>query len=239
LALFVVPQGNRPTKFSESEPRAVIRNGDVVTTEGLLVRGPEIASVLAREHGGPLRGSKATLYEGGTREPCIVRWPGKVKPGSKSDAVICSVDFYLTLLEMAGVQPKRRVQFDGKSFVAALEGKAFDRGPTFWHFPHYTPATGNTPCSAVRAGDWKLIRFWCEGEGQNDRLELYNLAEDMSESKNLAATKPEKVRERYGLPSFSSPDCGGGRLRRAVDGAVDLCASEHGRQVHDWKSDAA
>ena len=143
----------------------------------------------------PLRGSKATLYEGGTREPCIVRWPGKVKPGSKSDAVICSVDFYPTLLAMAGVEPKRRVPFDGKSFVPALEGKAFDRGPTFWHFPHYTPATGNTPCSAVRVGDWKLIRFWCEGQGQNDRLELYNLSEDMGESKNLASRMPEKVRE--------------------------------------------
>ena len=143
----------------------------------------------------PLRAGKATLYEGGIREPAVVIWPGKIKAGSKTNAVISSVDYYPTLLEMTGVSPKQKVGFDGRSFVAALEGKPYERGPLFWHFPHYTPATGNTPCTAVRDGDWKLIRFWCEGQGQDDRLELYNLSTDMSEAHDVSAANPDKVRE--------------------------------------------
>ncbi len=162
----------------------------------------------------PLRGSKATLYEGGIREPGIVVWPGKTKPGSKTGAVISSVDFYPTLLDMAGVRPKPNAALDGKSFVAALEGRPFDRGPVFWHFPHYTPASGNTPSTAVRAGDWKLIRFWCEGEGQQDRLELYNLAEDLGESHNLAASEQAKVRELGAIMDRFLQETGAIRPRR-------------------------
>ena len=125
----------------------------------------------------------------------MVIWPGTVKPGSKTDAVISSVDYYPTLLEMTGVSPKQKVDFDGRSFLAAIEGKPFARGPLFWHFPHYTPATGNTPCTAVRDGDWKLIRFWCEGRGQDDRFELYNLAADLGEAHDVSAANPDKVRE--------------------------------------------
>ena len=143
----------------------------------------------------PLREGKATLYEGGIREPAVVIWPGKTKPGSKTDAVISSVDYYPTLLEMAGVRPQQKVEFDGRSFAPVLEGKPLNRGPLFWHFPHYTPATGATPCTAVRDGDWKLIRFWCEGKGQDDRYELYNLSTDLGEAHDLSATNPEKVRE--------------------------------------------
>jgi len=142
----------------------------------------------------PLRAGKATSYEGGSREPCIVVWPGKTKPGAVSSVIIQSIDFYPTLLTMAGVaHPGHKI--DGVSFVPALEGRSHDRGPVFLHFPHYTPVTGGRPATYVRRGDWKLIRFWCDNEDQTDRFELYNLRDDLSETRNLARANPAKVAE--------------------------------------------
>jgi len=136
----------------------------------------------------PLRGGKATLFEGGTRVPCAVIWPDKVKPGSTSDALLSSTDFYPTILEMLGLKPQPGQRFDGLSQVPALLG---GRG----FFPHYTPATGNIPGAWVRRGDWKLIRFFCDGPGQADRVELYNLREDIGETKDLAAANPQTVKQ--------------------------------------------
>lgn len=147
----------------------------------------------------PLRGGKATVYEGGTREPCLVIWPGKVKPGSESREVIQSVDFFPTLLDMTGVRPKESLKFDGISFLPALEGHKLKRDTIFCHFPHYTPATGNRPASYVRQGDWKLIRFYCDNGDQTDRFELYNLATDLGETNDMAARMPDKVKELNGL----------------------------------------
>ncbi len=143
----------------------------------------------------PLRGGKATPYEGGTREPCIVAWPGRIKAGSRSDAMISSVDFYPTLLAMTGARAQPGQKFDGVSFLPALQGRPFDRGPIFCHFPHYAPAAGTKPATYVREGDWKLIRFWSDSEDQTDRFELYNLKADLGESDNLAAKMPAKVKE--------------------------------------------
>ena len=143
----------------------------------------------------PLRGGKATLYEGGTREPCIVVWPGKTKPGSRSDALLSSVDWMPTLLDMTGVKPKPEAKFDGVNQTPALLGTGMPRDTVFCHFPHYTPATGALPATWVRRGDWKLIRFFCDTATQADRFELYNLKDDIGETKNLAAEQPELVRE--------------------------------------------
>jgi arylsulfatase A-like enzyme len=143
----------------------------------------------------PLRGGKATLYEGGTREPCIVVWPGKTKPGSRSDALLSSVDWMPTLLDMTGVKPKPEAKFDGVNQTPALLGTGMPRDTVFCHFPHYTPATGALPATWVRRGDWKLIRFFCDSATQADRFELYNLKDDIGETKNLAAEQPELVRE--------------------------------------------
>ena len=143
----------------------------------------------------PLRGGKATLYEGGTREPCVVVWPGKVKPGSRSDALLSSIDWYPTLLEMAGVQPKQAVKLDGVSQTPALLGTSTPRETVFCYFPHYTPVTGALPATWVRRGDWKLIRFFCDNPDQSDRFELYNLKTDIGETKNMAVEKPELVKE--------------------------------------------
>jgi len=144
----------------------------------------------------PLRGGKATTYEGGTREPCVIVWPGGVvNPGSQSNAIIQSIDFYPTLLEMTGLRPREGQKFDGISIVPALKGKPLGRDTIFCHFPHSPVKAGGLASTYVRKGDWKLIRFYCDNDDQTDRLELYNLKDDIGETNNLAAKMPEKVKE--------------------------------------------
>ena len=96
---------------------------------------------------------------------------------------------------MAAVMPNQEVKFDGMSQVPALLGNGAPRDTVFCYFPHYTPATGAVPATWVRRGDWKLIRFYCDSPDQSDRFELYNLKDDIGEAKNLAADKPELVKE--------------------------------------------
>ncbi len=174
-------------------------NGGVhwpLTKPGLM--HPEFEQIPATSNA-PLRGGKATLYEGGTREPCIVVWPGHTKPGAVSDELVQSVDFYPTLLAMAGLTPKKGLPLDGIDIRPALSGKRLKRDTLFCHFPHYTPLTGNTPGTWVRKGDWKLIRFYCENPDQSDKLELYNLRTDLGETNNLAAAEPRRVKEMNAL----------------------------------------
>ena len=144
----------------------------------------------------PLRGGKATIYEGGTREPCIIIWPGVVKPASNSAQVISSIDFYPTILEMIGAEPRPGQHFDGISIVPALKGGTLRRDAIFCHFPH-GPANreGFQPSTYVRKGDWKLIRFYADGPKQENRYELYNLADDIGEKSNLAEKQPQNVEE--------------------------------------------
>jgi arylsulfatase A-like enzyme len=142
----------------------------------------------------PLRDGKGTLYEGGIRVPLTVVWPGRVKPGSQTAAFFSSVDFYPTLLEMAGLRAKTGQTFDGVSQVPVLRGRATVREAVYGYFPQYFPPAKSLPSSTVRVGDWKMIRFHCDNADQTDRFELYNLREDLGESKNLDAEFPEKVR---------------------------------------------
>ena len=148
----------------------------------------------------PQRAGKASLYEGGTREPCIVVWPGKVKAGTTNDALFQSTDFYPTLLTMCGLKPHTDVKLDGLDQSGTFQGQPSPRDRVFCHFPHGTPnqavnIPGMLPGTYVRKGDWKLIRFYADNEDGSDRFELYNLKDDAGESKNLAAEKPEIVRE--------------------------------------------
>lgn len=136
----------------------------------------------------PLSEGKGWMYEGGTREPMLLRWPAVVKAGSKSEAVITSPDFYPTLLEACGLPLEEKQHVDGKSFLPVLKDKKFDRGSIFWHFPHYANQGGCPGCS-IRKGDWKLIEFF-EGE-----IELYNLFHDISENHNVADEHPQMVKE--------------------------------------------
>lgn len=141
----------------------------------------------------PLRSGKGNNYEGGVRIPLIVSWPGKIKPGAVSSSVVSTVDHYPSILKMTGQKPRPLDHKDGVSYVPALAGKPHDRGPTICDFSHFVPATMNVPNTWIRVGDWKLLRFWFDGAGQEHRYELYNLKEDMGETKNLASAYPEKV----------------------------------------------
>lgn len=102
----------------------------------------------------PLRGGKANTYEGGVREPWIVRWPGKIKAGTVCRAPVQSVDIYPTFLEIAGVRPRDGIQVDGQSIVRLLKGEAMEHQPIFTHFPHYMGALC-AASSSVRTGDNK------------------------------------------------------------------------------------
>jgi arylsulfatase A-like enzyme len=143
----------------------------------------------------PLRGGKATLYEGGTRVPCVVAWPGLVAVGSRSDAVIQSEDFYPTLLDALAIAPADGQRFDGVSLVPALKGGALDREAVFQYFPH-SPGVPDwlPPAVSVHRGDWKLIRLFHQGENGAHRHLLYHLEEDLGETRDLAAAEPDRVR---------------------------------------------
>ncbi len=144
----------------------------------------------------PLRGGKATIYEGGTREPCAVIWPGATRPGTVSDQLLSSVDWYPTILAMLDLDAQPGTILDGVSLVPALRGQPFDRGPIFCHFPH-SPKVPDAvgPSTYVHRGDWKLIRIWFDNPDGSHRYELYNLATDIGEQNNLAPQHPDLVRE--------------------------------------------
>ena len=134
----------------------------------------------------PLAEGKGWMYEGGTREPLMVRWPGHIEAGSTCTVPVTSPDFYPTLLEMAGLDPIPEQHCDGVSIAPLLNGEpSIDREAIFWHYPHYGNQ-GGTPGSSVRCGDYKLIEFFEEGQ-----IELYNLREDIGEENGLSQSEPE------------------------------------------------
>ncbi|EMI18485.1 N-acetyl-galactosamine-6-sulfate sulfatase (GALNS) [Rhodopirellula maiorica SM1] len=144
----------------------------------------------------PLRGGKATMYEGGVRGPAIVVQPGIVPPGSQSDEIIQSSDFYPTLLEMLSIAPQPKQHFDGVSIVPALRGKSLDREAIFTYFPH-SPGVPDwlPPAVSVHNGDWKLIRIFHGGNDGQHRYKLYNLKQDIGEQNDLASEFPERVEQ--------------------------------------------
>ena len=139
----------------------------------------------------PLRGFKGTLYEGGLRVPWIVRWPGRVPTGSICATPVISTDCHPTLLEAAGLQPAPGSTLDGRSLIPLFEQKpGFDRDAIFFHYPNYAFHKKNRLGSAMRAGDFKLITYYDNGE-----LELYRLSSDIGEEVNLSQQHPEIVRQ--------------------------------------------
>lgn len=145
----------------------------------------------------PLRGAKGMLYEGGIREPMIVRWPGVTPAGAICEEPVIGIDLYPTLLEITGTPSPADYQLDGVSLVPLLEDpdSGLDRDALFWHFPCYLEGQGDpdggpfrtTPAGAIRMGNWKLIEWFETG-----RLELYNLADDVGESRDLSRENPEQ-----------------------------------------------
>ena len=142
----------------------------------------------------PLRAGKGWCYEGGIREPMIVRAPGVTRPGSTCSVPVTSTDFYPTMLELAGLPPRPEQHVDGLSLVPLLAGgKTLPREAIYWHYPHYHGSTW-TPGAAVRAGDWKLVEFYDEGTA-----ELYHLGQDIGERRDLARQMPQKRDELLAL----------------------------------------
>ncbi len=139
-------------------------------------------------HNTPYRAGKGFLYEGGLRIPAIIRWPGHLKPGVV-DRPLVNTDWMPTLLALAGLPVPERL--DGVNVAAELTGaeitgaSALASRTFYWHFPHYNNQ-GGRPAGAVREGDWKFVVYYDTGAE-----ELYNLKDDVSETKNLAADHPE------------------------------------------------
>ena len=153
----------------------------------------------------PLRGGKGSYYEGGIRVPFIIKWPGKVNPGSTSDFPVVNLDFFPTFREMLGVELEEKL-VDGINLIPLLEGKEPPQRPLYWHFPIYLqaydgekddgrdPLFRTRPGAVVRLGDWKLHHYF-----EDDGLELYNLKEDSGERNNLVEKNPEKTKELVNL----------------------------------------
>jgi arylsulfatase A-like enzyme len=144
----------------------------------------------------PLRGGKATMFEGGTRVPCVVVWPGITTAGTRSSAIVQSEDYYPTLLSGLGLKPAPDQKFDGASILPALKGEPLDGKTVFQYFPH-DPGVPDwlPPAVSVHRGDWKLIRIFQGGEKGAHRHLLFNLRDDLSEKEDLAVRKPELVSE--------------------------------------------
>jgi len=136
----------------------------------------------------PLRSEKGTLYEGGIRVPLIVRWPGVVRPRRVCATPVTSVDFYPTLLEIAGAERPAGQVLDGRSLLPLLQQTGrFENRALYWHYPHYHHST---PAGAIREGDWKLIEFF-----ENGVRQLFNLSADPGEQTDLTAVFPRKALE--------------------------------------------
>lgn len=157
----------------------------------------------------PLRAGKGHLFEGGIREPLMIRWPGVTRPGATIDTPVSSIDFFPTLCEAAGIAPGK---VDGQSLVPLLAGRRPAERPLFWHYPHYSDQ-GGRPSGAVRLGEWKLIEFYEDG-----RLELFHLSDDPGERRNLARREPARAKNLHSLLA---------EWRRSVNAAMPSANSQY------------
>lgn len=139
-------------------------------------------------HSQPFRAGKGYVYEGGLREPLLVRWPGVVAAGGTCDTPVVLTDLVPTLLAAAGIDSAATVgPLDGVNLLPLLQGQPLPSRTLYWHFPNYTNQ-GGRPAGAIREGDWKLVEQY-----EDDSLELYNLAQDIGEANNLADSQPDKA----------------------------------------------
>ncbi|MEE2640809.1 MAG: sulfatase [Planctomycetota bacterium] len=193
----------------ESVDEGIGKIMDLLESEKLL---DQTLVILYSDNGGyggatdnsPLRGSKGMMYEGGIRVPLAMRWPGTIPAGSTCKTPVIGTDLYPTLANIASASLPASQKLDGENILPLMRGeKKLRRDSIFWHFPAYLqgrfPGARNEdrffrtrPASAIRSGDWKLIQFF-----EDNGLELYNLAEDPSEKKNLAQSQPDKRDELY------------------------------------------
>ena len=197
-------------------------NGGLATPEG---------SPFASTINSPLREGKGFLYEGGVRVACVMKWPGKIKPGTTGE-VASSIDLFDTILDAARTGAKEDFDIDGPKrdgvSLPVVHGENLKERPIFWHYPHYSNQ-GGKPGGAVRRGDYKLIEFYEDG-----RRELFDVKKDVSESRNLAAEKPDVVtqlaaeladwRKEVGA-TLPTPNPGYRPNAQAKDGTITMHAS--------------
>lgn len=191
----------------------------------------------------PLRDGKGTLYEGGTRVPLMWAWAGHIKPGATSASVVGHIDLYPTLLDLIGLPFPAKQKIDGVSYARVLRSEGeLDRKAFFNYFPH-----GRSPAKAggvwVRSGDWKLIRWFGAGLTDEVRFELYNLHDDLGETKNLAAAESARVKELDALIDGFLADTGATypRANPAYDPATakpakPKAAVNAGDPLEGWKA---
>ncbi|HUU11819.1 MAG TPA: sulfatase-like hydrolase/transferase, partial [Phycisphaerae bacterium] len=159
-----------------------------VAENTLVIFTSDNGGLLGPTNNAPLRAGKGHPYEGGIREPLIVRWPRVVKAGSTCDVPVTSVDYFPTVCEAAGAGLPKDRPIDGESIVPLLtQTGSLKRDAIFWHFPHYRG--GIVPYSIIRAGDWKLIKRY-----DAKTYELFNLKDDLSETTDLADREPDVVK---------------------------------------------
>jgi arylsulfatase A-like enzyme len=145
---------------------------------------------------GPLRGGKSMLYEGGIREPLIVRWPARINGGRVCDVPVSVVDFFPTFAQIAGAAMPDSQPFDGVSMLPLMMDDAPPRRarPLVWHYPLAKPHfLGGRSAGAILDGDWKLIEFYDAAS-----IELYNLSDDPAEKTDLSALKPDITARLHG-----------------------------------------
>ena len=136
----------------------------------------------------PLSEGKGWVFEGGTRVPLIINWPEKIKSSKISNIPIVSMDFYPTILEIADIPLNPEQHCDGESFLPIFNDKEdFNRGPIYWHYPHYGNQ-GGTPASSIILNDYKLIKFY-----EDNHVELYDLKEDIGEKNDISSKEAEKT----------------------------------------------
>ena len=178
-------------KVDDSVGRVIAVLGELELAESTLIivtsdNGGELRATRNR----PLRLGKGHIYEGGIRVPLIFRWPGRVKPGSTSDVPTTGADLFTTLAAIIGNKARLPNGLDGQSLLPLLTGEGeFAARDLFWYYPHFSPQ-GSDPGAAIRSGDFKLLSFY-----DPPRVELYNLADDIGETKDLSAAMPAKTRE--------------------------------------------
>ena len=144
--------------------------------------------VPSRAFNGGFRSGKGYVWEGGIREPLLVRWPGVVQAGSVEDTPVSSIDFYPTLLEMTAAEDSEGHTVDGTSLVPLLKQTGgLERDTLYWHYPHYSNA-GSAPTAAIRKGAWKLLEFY-----EDSHVELYDLSTDPAESKDLSSVEKKRA----------------------------------------------
>ncbi len=166
---------------------AILRTLDELKLAGntIIIFTSDNGGLLGSTSNIPLRAGKGSAYEGGVRVPLIVKWPGVTQPGSVCHTPVISPDFYPTLLALAGVAPSNEM-VDGENLGPLLrQTGTLKRDAIYWHYPHYHPG-GASPHGAIRQGDYRLVEFY-----EDHHVELYNLKDDLGETRDLAARLPE------------------------------------------------